>query len=212
MQDVIATLPSAGGQKVLCETPELVAKHGLVTCKWSGLAPNVGGSTANKEHELESRHSDSITLSVARSAATEGRERATWSLGGNNTRACRLYFDQAISDFNITGAAIAPQSKKVAPETGAKQLRLWHREWDRPWNVSVEWPLPRQNPLEATEKNTTTTHKWTGRAACLWSDVNEPGVIPAFDEVKSYMPIWAIVTKLDDGLVMGWKSWEVQGR
>jgi hypothetical protein len=44
-----------------------------------------------------------------------------------------------------------------------------------------------------------------GKVACLWSDANDPTTIPAFEEVRRYMPTWSIATKLSDGLVEGFK-------
>lgn len=43
----------------------------------------------------------------------------------------------------------------------------------------------------------------------LWSDANQPGVIPGFDEVRAFAPRWGLVTKGDDGLVLGGRGWRV---
>ena len=48
-----------------------------------------------------------------------------------------------------------------------------------------------------------------GEVMALWSDVNQPGVIPGFDEVRGFAPRWSLVTKGDDGLVLGRRGWEV---
>jgi hypothetical protein len=39
--------------------------------------------------------------------------------------------------------------------------------------------------------------------------VNQPGVIPAFDELKRFEPFWAVATKYGDGLLEGWKEFEI---
>jgi hypothetical protein len=43
----------------------------------------------------------------------------------------------------------------------------------------------------------------------LWSDANESGVIPALDEIRRFLPVWTAVSKLDDGLVVGFKRFKV---
>lgn len=45
-----------------------------------------------------------------------------------------------------------------------------------------------------------------GRVVCLWSDNNEPGLIPALDEIRHYAPDWVAISKLGDGLVEGSKA------
>jgi len=82
-------------------------------------------------------------------------------------------------------------------EAGIRELRLWHREWNKPWSIDVEW----DDVNNKTDLN--------GRAVCLWSDSNEPGAIPALDEIRKYMPVWAAVTKFGDGLVEGSKRFTI---
>jgi hypothetical protein len=62
-------------------------------------------------------------------------------------------------------------------------------------NVSVTW-------------NTKENSKLSGRIICLWSDANA-GEIPAFDEVQHYLPVWAIPSKISDGLVEGYKHFQI---
>ena len=91
---------------------------------------------------------------------------------------------------------------------GTKELRLWSRDWERGWRVEVSWE----------EENTTTTTttstkgeegRLEGKVVCLWADVNEKGVVPAWDEVFTFVPNWAVGSKLSDGLVEGWWGFEV---
>jgi hypothetical protein len=43
-----------------------------------------------------------------------------------------------------------------------------------------------------------------GRVVCLWSDGNKVSdEIPALHEIRRYLPVWAIASKLADGLVEG---------
>jgi len=86
-------------------------------------------------------------------------------------------------------------------------LRLWRREWEnKPWEVFVRWD------------NATTSDKGgrkggggglDGKVVCLWSDANDPKTIPAFEEVRMFMPVWSIATKLSEGLVEGSKVFQV---
>jgi hypothetical protein len=48
-------------------------------------------------------------------------------------------------------------------------------------------------------------HGVEGKAMCVWSDANQEGTVPAFDEVKHFIPVWSAVTKNSDGLVEGYK-------
>ena len=43
----------------------------------------------------------------------------------------------------------------------------------------------------------------------MWSDVNQHGVIPAYDEAMHYAPEWVAMTKAGDGLVEGWKEFTI---
>ncbi|EJD52382.1 hypothetical protein AURDEDRAFT_111110 [Auricularia subglabra TFB-10046 SS5] len=106
---------------------------------------------------------------------------------GRNTHACRLYFDShAISSFRLAGEA-------QTLTTSAKVARLWSREWDPTFDATVKW---------------TGGDKLAGRAACSWAEMGA-GRIPALDEAVAFAPGWVTVTKADDGLVEGWKSFEI---
>lgn len=77
---------------------------------------------------------------------------------------------------------------------GAKELRLWSRTWERNFTVDVEL-------LEEQ-------HQTLGRVACEWNEyesgtvgIESSGKIPALEEVLTFLPKWAVVTKLADGLV-----------
>ena len=71
--------------------------------------------------------------------------------------------------------------------------RLWSREWERTFEVSLVWKEG-DKPL-------------SGRAACEWA---EAAGIAALEEVVSFLPRWALVTKRTDGLLEGWKSFEIE--
>lgn len=217
VQEIVKALPSSGGQTLDCSTPELAARRGLVTCKWHGLAPNVVPKSVGNDMwlarpqlaALGTRYQDWMTVKAKRERNSTDTA-VVIKVGGRETRACRLLFDTPISGFTVRGSS--KQDKGVSAD-GAKQLRLWSRQWEKPWDVNVWWSnttgldIAKDTKKKDDGKKATESH--SGRAACLWSDANIPGTIPAFDEVKLYMPIWSIVTKLDDGLVIGYKNFTV---
>jgi len=83
------------------------------------------------------------------------------------------------------------------PQGGSKEIRLWSRTWENTWKVDVRW----NNEKLADGMN--------GKVVCLWSDVNQRGVIPAYDEAQHYAPEWVAITKAGDGLLEGYKRFNV---
>ena len=223
IQKIVDEIPSAAGQHVKCGETES-SHEGLKTCSWHGLAPNVVSTlTATWDDPVmppEKGYAEWLSVEATRSNNSNANEHlgeATIKIFGVNTRACRLLFDSPILDFYVKGAAEEKKGDKSrVHEGGTKEIRLWSRIWDRQWIVHVQW-----NSTEDAEEddmdggaNTKKENKSNGKgldgtAVCMWSDVNERGVIPAFDEVSMYMPVWSIATKLDDGLVVGSKRFLV---
>ena len=126
---------------------------------------------------------------------THANSTASFRFQGQNTKACRLVFTNPVTSVDIEDAASDPRYRSVA-EDGSKQVRLFSRTWDKEFNVNVSW-----TGEDAKGQ--------TGRIVCLWSDANEPGVIPAYDEVRRFAPVWAAATKASDGLVEGFKEFTV---
>lgn len=188
VQRIVADLPSAQGQQVNCTTPEIATRKELKTCTWTGLPAKVVPKVSPYSNKTYT--DDWLDYSIVHSNKTG---RATIRVAGQNTRACRIAFDSPISDVTVAGAVSDPRFKAVG-ETGSRELRLWHREWSQPWDVSVTW-------------NTKENSKLSGRIICLWSDANS-GQIPAFDELQHYLPVWAIPSKIADGLVEGFKHFK----
>ena len=87
-------------------------------------------------------------------------------------------------------------------EAGAKELRLWSRTWDRRWDVDVTWEDREEGKGEGDGG-------FGGKVVCLWSDANQPGSIPALDEVNKFKPVWVAVSKAADGLVEGERGFSV---
>lgn len=85
------------------------------------------------------------------------------------------------------------QPRYEVPVEGIKELRIWSRTWDK--NITVDVELAQ-------------TSETSGRIACEWNEyesgtvgIPTGGKIPAFEEVLTFLPKWAAVTKLTDGLV-----------
>ncbi|KAJ9354149.1 putative zinc metalloprotease [Paecilomyces variotii] len=181
VNDAVNAVPSAAGQNITCDWlgPRL-------KCSWEGLPPHV---TSTELSSLSTgSESDWVSFNVSKTSA----KRATFDISGKNTRACKILFDSPVSDFNVAGSALDDRFPHISHH-GTKEIRLWSRTWDRTWTVDVRWP---KGDL-------------SGRVVCLWSDHNRPGLIPALDEVQQYIPDWAAISKLSDGLVEGSKSFKV---
>jgi hypothetical protein len=189
VQDVISELPSTAGQPLNCGKGVVGAsRQGLQSCAWHGLAPNVlvtGAAALAKES-----YKSWLSFNVSSVNNT-----ASFSIQGRNTKACRLIFDNFVSDLSIEGATSDPRYDPVS-EKGIAQIRLASRTWDKLFHVNVTW-------AEQEAKSQ------TGRVMCLWSDANQHGTIPAFDEARRFAPVWTAVTKADDGLVEGWKDFVI---
>ncbi|KAF3000934.1 hypothetical protein E8E13_008792 [Curvularia kusanoi] len=189
VQQIIAQLPSAQGSHVNCSTPDVATRKELKKCEWEGLPAKVvpvGSSFTNKTG------SDGwLDFKIRKGNKTD---EAVIRIVGQNTRACRILFDAPIRDLTVAGGGTDPRFKRTG-EHGSREVRLWHREWSQPWDVSVSWDAKKNSKI-------------SGRVVCLWSDANT-GDIPAFDEVQHYLPTWAIPSKISDGLVEGYKHFEI---
>lgn len=211
IQSIVSDLPSAQGQQLNCTTPEIATRKELRTCRWEGLPANVvpkgpRNSLTNRSVPFSqvkrplklnslgpysNRTTTHNWLNYSITKSNKSNE-ATIQVTGQNTRACRIVFDTPISELAVAGGVSDPRFEAVG-DRGAQEVRLWHREWSQPWNVSVVW---KGSP------------KLSGRVICLWSDANT-GDIPAFDELQHYLPVWAISSKISDGLVEGFKRFEI---
>jgi hypothetical protein len=201
VRHAIATLPSSAGQKLQCTDtgPSL----NLERCVWTGLPPNVAGSAVSAGTP-ESQYKSWLSFNVTRVNVSDSDYKARFVVYGKNTRACKITFDSPVSAFQVEGQA--PRDKRFAPvpEGGSSEIRLWSRTWDRAWTVDVSWDSP-----STDETSTSDNATLSGKVVCLWSDVNQVGVIPAFDEAMHYVPDWVAVTKASDGLVEGYKRFTV---
>lgn len=186
----ISDIPSAAGQDLHC-----VHLENRETCSWTGPSPQVNGT--NGYTYLKSPYRGWLKYNASIVADSKSSTKARINISGQNTRACKLLFDSPVSGVYVHGQA--PEDKRLppVPEQGSSELRLWSRTWDRQWTVDVEWDSKEHGK------------SLSGKAVCLWSDVNQKGTIPAFDEVKHYVPVWVAITKAADGLVEGSKSFNI---
>ncbi|KAI9684216.1 MAG: hypothetical protein M1829_003486 [Trizodia sp. TS-e1964] len=193
VRDIIDFIPSSGDQGIYCSKNESL-KLGLSRCSWKGLAPKVVGDISGSS---DTPYSDWLEFNMTR---ISGLNEAVFHLFGRNSRACKLVFDSPISDFRVDDSSLDKRFDTV-PEEGSKEIRLWRRQWESPWNLTVRWPVP--------EGHSPGEDGISGRVVCLWSDDNENGLIPALDEVRRYVPDWVAISKLADGLVEGSKAFAI---
>jgi hypothetical protein len=165
---------------------------GRGVCKGHGLPPQVVDSDSNLPPETQYRNW--LTYNISRSADANT---ARFMVSGRNTRACKILFDSPISNLHVHGAGPNDKRFPPVPEAGSKEIRLWSRTWNRTWTVDVEW--------EGQGANEGLKTGMEGKVVCMWSDANQEGIIPALDEARKFLPVWAAVTKLGDGLVEGGK-------
>ncbi|KAF2652811.1 putative zinc metalloprotease [Lophiostoma macrostomum CBS 122681] len=191
VQKVIAEIPSAQGKNINCSTPEVASRARLTKCAWPGSTPRVVPQMTRYSNKT---YLDTwLDYGIVKGAQANN---ATIRVLGQNTRGCRILFDTPIADLAVDGGVSDPRFNATG-QRGTREVRLWHREWSQPWNVSVAWHRDNRNST------------LSGRVVCLWSDANSAGTIPAFDEVLHYLPKWAVVSKYGDGLVEGSKRFKV---
>lgn len=195
VQDIIGELPSASGQTLRCgEHSSGVFKQGLQHCSWSGLMPNVLGDNDDADPStLVKPHSSYKSWLDFNATAANGT--AEFHILGQNTKKCRIVFSSPVSKVDIDGTAPDPRYHSVA-HSGSSEIRLFSRGWENIFKVRVAWPDGK-------------TKGKTGTVVCLWNEVREPGVIPAFDEVMLFQPVWSAVTKGGSGLVEGYREFKL---
>ncbi|CCM01529.1 uncharacterized protein FIBRA_03585 [Fibroporia radiculosa] len=195
---IVPEMPSSWGRDVRCHVDN-VTRTGLYACGWeSELLPSPGGTAGNDITPW-------LDVRTARLNATS----ATISVRGANTRGCRLYFDRPVTRFAVLDAARGGVPAEglpgyELPEAGTRELRLWTRTWGAGFEVELGWEGA--GPL-------------SGRAACEWAEYasasasgrvsSGSGLIPALEEVKAFLPLWAVPTKATDGLVEVWTRFEI---
>ncbi|KAJ7137774.1 hypothetical protein C8R44DRAFT_660823 [Mycena epipterygia] len=190
---ILPKLPSAIGQNVVCSEGFFPVIEG---CSWnSTLLPSPGtyssAATVGADNWLKA--------SVTRLGANSAR----FVVGAVNNRGCKLYFGNGkrIKHHHVHGSEPGMLPQFSGPPEGVVDLQLWSRTWDRTFTVDVDWEG--DSALE-------------GRVACEWAEyesgsigVDTSGKIPALEEVLTFLPSWATVTKMSIGLVEVWGSFSI---
>lgn len=192
--DVVQSLPSAGGRT---ECKDFSKR---VQCSWAGPEPHV--VPTDDASQSSSPSPDWVSFDISHPDPATGPVR--FNVSGQNTRACRITMDgHPITNFSVVGSSSPDQRFLRAASDGLQEIRLWSRTWDGRWTVDVDFSK------HHSSDNKQSSSPITGRVSCLWSDDNTPGLIPALDEVRQYAPAWVGVTKLTDGLVEGYREFEL---
>lgn len=188
IEDIVRGLPNAQGQAE-CKTHVRGGK--LLQCGWPGAEPNV---VPGNDVSAPGPSVDWVSYSISHSESSTRSVR--FEVSGLNTRACRITMDgHPIKTFSVVGSS-APDKRFIKPSSdGMQEIRLWSRTWDGSWTMDVEF-----NEHHSSLK---------GRVSCLWSDDNSPDLIPALSEARQYVPAWVAITKLTDGLVEGYREFEL---
>jgi hypothetical protein len=218
LRPIIASLPSASGRAVTCGSSK---RLGLASCCFDGAGtpPRLTKSSPIDMDEEEEDHGSLVTVNATRT----GESAARIEIVANNTKACFLEFDKPVSGLRVRGGSGWDDRFGQYPDAGVKTLRMWHRRWEGEWVVDVEWKAREEqseslgsaegaDQVEGVLGDDELRKRGEGLAGavvCMWSDANVEGTIPALDEALKYIPAWAAITKLSEGLVEGRKRFEV---
>lgn len=187
LKQIIKTLPSAAGQTLRFVDSMIRRDH--IEAIWTGITPEVVPimkpgvpPTIGFDQWIEFNITHDVT-----------HKSANIVLYGKNTRSCRLHFDSPVSKFEVQGSDYDPRIPPASAQ-GTTEIRLWSREWERPWNVTFAWED--QAGID-------------GKVVCLWNDEDGQRRIPALEEIRRFAPDWVAVTKASDGLVQGSKAFSI---
>ena len=209
VRQVIDSIPAAAGQDITCEP---TFGRDLMDCSYDATSSPPDLVPGKPVEELvtvkTSRSADGLTAFVNVEAA--------------DTRSCYLNFNQAIYGFSVDGALPRETSFGPMPIDGITEIQLWRRDRERGWNVTVQLnddgKSTKSVPLLGVADDSVGDQELKARSSassldvkvrCAWSDANRPNIIPAFHELRQYMPTWAVVTKKNVGLVEVWKTCKV---
>lgn len=228
-------LPSAYGKQITCTKDPI--RDGLVRCSWEGLPPHVAPGKrqewVQRKVRRTGRQEATIELKGRETRACKLLfDKPIFGLKVNGAMADVKVDDEtyefAYAESERThprhypghypqngGALTDPQKlppyEKRSPvyPGGTTSIRLWSREWERGWSVDVSWNTPNMTETTIDAEDDMQGPGLTGKIVCLWSDVNQKGIIPAWDELAEFAPAWAVGSKLADGLVEAWWAFEV---
>ncbi|KAF9266917.1 hypothetical protein L218DRAFT_896149 [Marasmius fiardii PR-910] len=212
---IIPRLPSA--INVVCSEDVDQRKAGLSKCSWpsgQNLLPAPGDHN-HKTTEVPGKWDWVASPNYWFDARARNEVYSDpWGPGarisvlGRNTRNCRVYFDQPVYKYRVVSEGHDNnwelQDGRIPEDAGVNEIRLWSRDWNKRLALDVVWKDGEENKER------------TGRVACGWAEyksgmaglpVQHSGTeIPAFEEVLAFLPRWAVVSKLTDGLVEVWEE------
>ncbi|KAF9523727.1 hypothetical protein CPB83DRAFT_821098 [Crepidotus variabilis] len=225
---IIPSIPSSWGKDIQCSDTQF-PRAGLRSCSWSSdLHP------APTKYSTSEGAAKWITASATRLSPNS----ALISVKGVNTRSCRMFFDTPIVDFIIhesleDGSTVRSnqprQENWSIPDEGVKSLWMMSRTWDKDFAVEVMWDASAAVHEEAGSRAGRADSKFldikenspfSGLVGCAWAEYesatiglglpeNSTGIIPAYEEVLTYLPRWAVSTKLLEALVTVMGKFEV---
>lgn len=207
-RSVIDSIPAAAGQDIDCHP---TFGRDLVDCMYSAslLPPNPVDDKKLK---------DLISVAVLN---TSDSSIATLRIDALDSRTCYLKTSRPVYGFSVEGGGKRDDRFGGLPPDGLHNIQIWRRDRSRPWRVSLELnDKESSKSLEDAQQLEMRTEAETSAMAvarqpldvtvsCAYSDANEPTKIPAFYELKQYMPTWAVVTKKTVGLVEVRKTYRV---
>lgn len=215
IRPVIASLPAASGQEIKCGTDE---RYAIANCSYdaSTLPPHLV-----KQQRLE----DLLNVTVPK-----GLNGSTVSIvvDALDTRICTIDASRPVFGFSVEGGSARESRYGSVPNGGFQSIQLWRRSWDKPWNVTIDLvgeskSLPEQKAVKEDGSDFPTLvldelkPRWSVaneplelKISCSYSDVNEPNTVPAFHELRRYMPPWAVVSKRRVGLVEVTRTYEIK--
>ncbi|PSS00741.1 hypothetical protein BD289DRAFT_382440 [Coniella lustricola] len=221
LRDIIAELPSAAGKPIHCH--ESITRPGLTECEYDGIdvPPNVADNVV--EGVPPQKGYASLVSLKTNTSDTPGQ--AKLIVNAKNTKSCYLKFATPIKRFAVVGGTDWDDRFGRLPNSGLKHILLWRRDWDKEWEINIEWD-PEAIMTALGEDINMTADPTTlssvdaelkprdfkgldGNVTCIWSDFNKPGTIPALDEAVEFAPDWAVITKFAAGLVEGTKSFKI---
>lgn len=185
---------------------------GLAEVTWPGPAPNPVPKKSGRLPKM-------IVNATSPDPADPGMIRLVVS--AEETRACRIDIlnGRKVKDVSVYrrdhGDSDANKEVKKLGRVGRSgQIRLWRRSWD----VEDAWEVTMRVVTADEMADGKTNDDDEGKdgvlelkVSCLWSDANSAEVnVPALWELWRFLPTWAAVSKLADGLVEGWIKTEVE--
>lgn len=228
LRPIIDSVPSAAGQHIICNDESI--KRGLQKCQYdaTSLAPEL---VAGKQLD------ELIAVTVPKS---KDSSKVHMTVDALNTRTCVLELSKPIYGFTVDGASKRDERLGSVPEHGFKNIDLWRRTWDGPWNITLDvekntksidaystarpanygsgsvennepaGKLEAVAQVDSLDELKKRTDDLEVTVTCRWSDANKRSTIPALHELQQFMPSWAAVTKAGVGLVDVKKTYKLR--